>query len=86
MRNTDTGRGVTVPLHTTVKRGTLAAILRQVRLDASIDEVITRLLDEHADQLLRAQMRADAAHARTNADDLAEVQRIQTEMDEISAW
>jgi predicted RNA binding protein YcfA (HicA-like mRNA interferase family) len=29
MRNPDTGRGVTVPLHTTVKRGTLAAILRQ---------------------------------------------------------
>lgn len=30
MRNLDTGRGVTVPLHSTVKRGTLAAILRQV--------------------------------------------------------
>jgi predicted RNA binding protein YcfA (HicA-like mRNA interferase family) len=34
MRNADTGRGVTVPLHATVKRGTLAAILRQVGLDA----------------------------------------------------
>jgi hypothetical protein len=54
--------------------------------DASIDEVITRLLDEHADQALRARMRADAEHARRNVDDLAEVRRIQTEMDEISAW
>jgi hypothetical protein len=54
--------------------------------DAPIDEVITQLLDEHADKMLRAQMRADAAHARTNADDLAEVQRIQADMDEISAW
>jgi len=34
MRNSDTGRGVTVPLHATVKRGTLAAILRQAGLDS----------------------------------------------------
>jgi hypothetical protein len=54
--------------------------------DAPIDEVITRLLDEHADQALRARMRADAEHARGNADDLAEVRRVQTELDEISAW
>jgi hypothetical protein len=54
--------------------------------DASIDEVITRLLDEHADRSLRAQMRADAERARANTDDLAEVRRIQAEMDEISAW
>jgi hypothetical protein len=54
--------------------------------DASIDEVIMRLLDEHADRLLRAQLRADAEHARANADDLAEVQRIQAEMGGISAW
>jgi hypothetical protein len=54
--------------------------------DAPVDEVIARLLDEHAELALRAQMRADAEHARTNADDLAEVQRIQAEMDEISAW
>jgi len=54
--------------------------------DASIDEVITRLLDEHADQMLHAQMRVDAAHARTNAEDLAEVRRVQADMDEISAW
>jgi predicted RNA binding protein YcfA (HicA-like mRNA interferase family) len=32
MRNPGTGRGVTVPLHSTVKRGTLAAILRQAGL------------------------------------------------------
>ncbi len=32
MRNLDNGRGVTVPLHTTIKRGTLAAILRQAGL------------------------------------------------------
>jgi len=51
--------------------------------DAPIDEVITRLLDEHADQALRAKMRADAEHARGNIDDLAEVQ---AEMDELSAW
>lgn len=54
--------------------------------DAPIDEVIIRLLDEHAELSLRARMRADAEHARTNADDLAEVQRVQAEMDEISAW
>ncbi|MDG4768008.1 hypothetical protein O7632_28525 [Solwaraspora sp. WMMD406] len=54
--------------------------------DAPIDDVISRLLDEHADQALRAKMRADAEHARSNADDLAEVRRVQAEMDEISAW
>ena len=54
--------------------------------DAPIDEVITRLLDEHADQALRAKMRADAEHARGNVDDLAEVRQVQAEMDEISAW
>jgi predicted RNA binding protein YcfA (HicA-like mRNA interferase family) len=32
MRKPDTGRGATVPLHTTIKRGTLAAILRQTGL------------------------------------------------------
>lgn len=52
----------------------------------TVDEVIMILLDEHADRSLRAQMRADAEHARTNADDLAEVRRVQAEMDEISAW
>jgi hypothetical protein len=54
--------------------------------DAPIDEVITRLLDEHADLALRAQMRADAEHARDNVDDIAEVRRVQAHMDEISAW
>jgi hypothetical protein len=54
--------------------------------EVPIDEVITRLLDEHADQALRARMRADAEHARGNVDDLAEVRRVQEEMDEISAW
>jgi predicted RNA binding protein YcfA (HicA-like mRNA interferase family) len=34
MRNSDTGRGATVPLHKVVKRGTLAAILRQTGIDA----------------------------------------------------
>lgn len=53
---------------------------------APIDEVITRLLDEYADQVLRARMRADAEHARGNVDDLEKVRRIQAEMDEISAW
>lgn len=37
MRNADTGRGTTVPLHKVVKRGTLAAILRQAGMDG--DEV-----------------------------------------------
>jgi hypothetical protein len=54
--------------------------------EVPIDEVITRLLDEHADQVLRARMRSDAEHARGNVDDLAEVRRVQAEMDEISAW
>jgi len=53
---------------------------------APIDEVISRLLDEHADQVLHAQMRADAEHARGNVDDLEEVRRVQADMDEISAW
>ena len=54
--------------------------------DAPVDEVIARLLDEHAETALRAQMRADAEHARTNTEDLDEVRRVQSEMDEISAW
>ena len=54
--------------------------------EASIDEVISRLLDEHADLVLRARMRADAGHARDNADDGEEVRRVQADMDEISAW
>ena len=54
--------------------------------DAPIDEVITRLLDEHADQALRAQMRAEAEHARSNVEDIAEVRRVQADMDDISAW
>jgi hypothetical protein len=54
--------------------------------NASVDEVITRLLDEHADRQLRAQMRIDAERARADADDLAEVRRVQAELDEISAW
>jgi hypothetical protein len=31
-------------------------------------------------------MRTDAERARTDADDLAEVHRVQAELDEISAW
>jgi hypothetical protein len=54
--------------------------------DAPIDDVIIRLLDEHAEMSLRARMRADAEHARANADDLEEVRRVQAEMDELSAW
>lgn len=54
--------------------------------DATVDEVISRLLDEHAELSLRAKMRADADHARTNVDDLEEVRRAQAEMDELSAW
>jgi hypothetical protein len=54
--------------------------------DAPIDEVITQLLDEHADQVLRARVRADAEHARNNVDDIAEIRRVQADMDEISAW
>jgi len=54
--------------------------------DAPIDEIIVRLLDEHADQVLRARIRADAEHARGNVDDIAEVRRVQADMDEISAW
>jgi hypothetical protein len=54
--------------------------------DAPIDEVISQLLDEHADLVLRARMRADAEHARNNADDREEVRRVQADMDEISAW
>lgn len=54
--------------------------------DAPIDEVISRLLDEHADQALRARMWADSEHARGNVDDLEEVRRVQAEMDNVSAW
>jgi predicted RNA binding protein YcfA (HicA-like mRNA interferase family) len=35
LRHADTGRGTTVPLHKVVKRGTLAAILRQTGIDAA---------------------------------------------------
>jgi hypothetical protein len=54
--------------------------------DAPIDEVILRLLDEHAEVALRARMRADAEAARANPDDLEEVRRVQAELDELSAW
>jgi hypothetical protein len=54
--------------------------------DAPIDDVISRLLDEHADLTLRSQLRADAEHARRNVADIEEVRRVQAEMDEISAW
>jgi hypothetical protein len=54
--------------------------------DVPLDEVIARLLDEHADQALRTRMRADAEHARGNVDDIAEIRRVQADMDEISAW
>jgi hypothetical protein len=37
------------------------------------------------DRLMRAQMRADAEHARTDAADLAEVRRVRAELDEIIA-
>ena len=72
-----------------ISRATRDRLLRTREEDfhgAPIDEVIIRLLDEHAEQSLRAQMRADAEHARANAEDLAEVRRVQAEMDEISAW
>jgi hypothetical protein len=71
---------------TTSTRDRLLRTRRQDFGNASLDEVLTRLLDEHADQQLRAQMRADAEQARTDTDDLAEVRRVQAELDEISAW
>jgi hypothetical protein len=78
--------GTTTIRVSTVTRDRLMRTRAQDFGDVPIDEVITRLLDEHADQALRARMRADAEHARGNVDDLAEVRRVQTEMDEISAW
>ncbi|GAA5063912.1 type II toxin-antitoxin system HicA family toxin [Nocardia callitridis] len=33
LRNGDTGLGVTIPLHKPLKRGTLAAVLRQAGID-----------------------------------------------------
>jgi predicted RNA binding protein YcfA (HicA-like mRNA interferase family) len=40
MRNLDTERGTSVPLHAVVKRGTLAAILRQVGLSSDEFEAL----------------------------------------------
>jgi hypothetical protein len=71
---------------TTATRDRLLRTRNQDFGNASLDEVLARLLDEHADQQLRAQMRADAERARTDVDDLAEVRRVQAELDEISAW
>lgn len=71
---------------TTATRDRLLRTRSQDFGNASLDEVLARLLDEHADQQLRAQMRADAEQARTDDDDLAEVRRVQAELDEISAW
>jgi hypothetical protein len=70
----------------TATRDRLMRTRAQDFADAPIDDVITRLLDEHADLALRSQMRADAEHARRNAEDIAEVRRVQADMDEISAW
>lgn len=71
---------------TTATRDRLLRTRSQDFGNASLDEVLARLLDEHADQQLRAQMRTDAERARADADDLAEVHRVQAELDEISAW
>lgn len=71
---------------TTATRDRLLRARSQDFGNASLDEVLARLLDEHADQQLRAQMRTDAERARTDADDLTEVRRVQAELDEISAW
>jgi hypothetical protein len=77
---------------TTTIRVSVAARDRLMRARAqdfagtSIDDVISRLLDEHADLALRNRMRSDAEHARRNAQDIAEVRRVQADMDEISAW
>jgi hypothetical protein len=54
--------------------------------DASVDDVILLLLDEHGELSLRARLRADAEHARANVDDLAEVRQINAELDELGAW
>lgn len=69
-----------------VTRDRLMRTRRQDFGNASLDEVIARLLDEYADRRLRAQMRIDAERARNDTDDLAEVRRVQAELDEISAW
>ena len=62
----------------------------QVRADdfqgASIEDMLGRLLDEHAEQALRVRLRADAAHARSNDEDLDEVRLVLEELDELSAW
>jgi hypothetical protein len=50
------------------------------------DEAVRLLLAEHADIKRRAALRAEAEHARHNAADLAEVQAVMAQMDEISAW
>jgi hypothetical protein len=71
---------------TTATRDRLLRTRSQDFGNASLDEVLARLLDEHADQQLRTQMRTDAERARTSADDLSEVRRVQAELDEISAW
>jgi predicted RNA binding protein YcfA (HicA-like mRNA interferase family) len=41
LRHPDTGRGATVPLHKTIKRGTLMAILRQLKIE--VDELNSML-------------------------------------------
>jgi hypothetical protein len=71
---------------TTATRDRLLRTRSQDFGNASLDEVLARLLDEHADKQLRTQMRTDAERARTSADDLSEVRRVQAELDEISAW
>lgn len=81
----------TIPMTTTIRvscatRDRLMRVRNENFRGVPIDEVIIRLLDEHDEQSLRARMRADAEHARSNAEDLAEVRRVQAEMDEVSAW
>jgi hypothetical protein len=80
-----------IPTTTTIRvsRTTRDRLMRTRNEDfhgVPIDEVIIRLLNEHEEQALRVRMRADAEHARSNADDLAEVRRVQAEMDDVSAW
>lgn len=70
----------------TETRDRLAEVRDRAGARESAEDVIVRLLDEHAAAGLRERMRTDAAHAAGNAEDLAEVRRVQAELDEISAW
>jgi hypothetical protein len=54
--------------------------------DAPVDEVIDRLLDDHAELSTRAQARVDAERIGNDPADRAEIAEINRDLSDADAW